>query len=332
MRGPVATQVSARGATVAWRLGETAEQALLVGRRTYRVGSPRDAVVRLTGLVPGRRYPYTVQAGGRIVARGSLRTAPPPTGRFRAAVFADHGTGGRGDGAVVRLAASWRPDVLVTPGDQVYPLTLDLLLEPNFFRPLRPLLRRAALVPALGNHEQLLSGGRTFLGALELRGAERWYLERYGSAALLVLDSDTSLAPGTAQGSFLARASAAAEHSCFRIAVLHHPPYAPSSDELAAGLRRNLLPVLRRHGFQLLLLGHVHAYERTVPVDGMTHVAVGTGGAEIGRVRWTTAPLAASSYGRFGALRLDVGPRVATGAFVTVDGAVRDRFTLRCRR
>ena len=49
-------------------------------------------------------------------------------------------------------------------------------------------------------------------------------------------------------------------------------------------------------------------------------------------MRWTTAPLAASSYGRFGALRLDVGPRVATGAFVTVDGAVRDRFTLRCRR
>jgi hypothetical protein len=331
VRGPVATQVTAHGATVAWRLGETADQTLRVGRRTFRVGTPRDAVVRLTGLVPGRRYPYAIQAGDRIVARGSLRAAPPPTGRFRAAVFGDHGTGGADQRAVVRRAASWRPDQRVTPGDQVYPLTLDLLLEPNFFQPLRPLLRRAALVPALGNHEQVLSGGRTFLGALELRGAERWYLERYGSAALLVLDSNTSLAPGTVQGRFLARAAAAAEHSCFRIAVLHHPPYAPSSDTLAAGLRRNLLPVLRRHGFQLLLLGHVHAYERTVPIDGMTHVAVGTGGAEIGHARWTTAPLAASSYGRFGALRLDVGPRVATGAFVTVDGTVRDRFSLRCR-
>ena len=113
--------------------------------------------------------------------------------------------------------------------------------------------------------------------------------------------------------------------------MLHHPPYAPSGDALAAGLRRDLLPVLRRHGFQLLLLGHVHAYERTRPLDGMTHVAVGTGGAEIGHVRWTTAPLAASSYGRFGALRLDVGPRVATGAFVTVDGVTRTRFSVRCR-
>ena len=117
-------------------------------------------------------------------------------------------------------------------------------------------------MPALGNHEQLALGARTFLRGSELRGAERWYLERYGSAALLVLDSNTSLAPGTAQGSFLARARRPPQDSCFRIAVLHHPPYAPSSDELAAGLRRNLLPVLRRHGFQLLLLGHVHAYER----------------------------------------------------------------------
>ncbi len=300
VRGPVATQVSARGATVAWRLGETAEQALLVGRRTYRVGSPRDAVVRLTGLVPGRRYPYTVQAGGRIVARGSLRTAPPPTGRFRAAVFADHGTGGDGQRAVVRLAASWRPDVLVTPGDQVYPLTLDLLLEPNFFRPLRPLLRRAALVPALGNHEQLLSGAAPSSGPWSCAAPSAGTWSATGRPRCSCWTPTPRWRPAPPRASFLARAAAAAEHSCFRIAVLHHPPYAPSSDELAAGLRRNLLPVLRRHGFQLLLLGHVHAYERTVPVDGMTHVAVGTGGAEIGHVRWTTArwrraPTAASA-------------------------------------
>ena len=114
--------------------------------------------------------------------------------------------------------------------------------------------------------------------------------------------------------------------------MLHHPPYAPHSEGIAPHLREHLLPVLRRHGFQALLLGHVHAYERSVPVDGMTHLTVGTGGASIGEYGESTVALAASTYGRYGALRLDVGPRVATGAFVTADGvSARDRFSVRCR-
>ena len=120
VRGPVATQVTRarrdRGLAAGPR---RPTQALLVGRRTYRVGAPRDAVVRLTGLVPGRRYPYAVQAGERIVARGSLRTAPPPAGRFRAAVFADHGTGGRrpaGRGAAGGRLAPGRPGHAGRPG------------------------------------------------------------------------------------------------------------------------------------------------------------------------------------------------------------------------
>ena len=93
---------------------------------------------------------------------------------------------------------------------------------------------------------------------------------------------------------------------------LHHPDVRAVDDTLAAGLRRDLLPGCGATASKLLLLGHVHAYERTVPVDGMTHVAVGTGGAEIGRARWTTAPLAAAPR-PLGALRLDVGPRWRPG-------------------
>jgi hypothetical protein len=288
-------------------------------------------VVRVRGLAPGRRYRYTVRAGGAVVARGSLRTAPLPSGRFRAVVYGDYGAGTPEQLAVARMATSWQPDLFIAPGDHVYPAAFDTLLEPNLFRPMRPLLRRAAFLPALGNHEEIAFGSRAFLNAFALRGAERWFLERYGSAAFLVLDSNTDLAPGTRQGRFLAAAVKQAARSCFRFAVVHHPPFAPPQEGIAPHLRRHLLPLLQRHGFQALFLGHVHAYERNVPVGGITHVTVGTGGAEINEGGQPTRPLAASVYGRFGALRLDVGPRTATGRFITVDGAVRDRFTLRCR-
>jgi hypothetical protein len=330
-RGPVITQVTPAGATIAWRLDAPAPQTLQIGRQTLPAGREANAVVRVRGLAPGRRYRYAVRAGGRVVARGSLRTAPLPGGRFRAVVYGDYGAGTAEQRAVARLATSWQPDLFVAPGDHVYPAAFDALLEHNLFRPMRPLLRRAAFIPALGNHEQYAFGSRSFLNAFELRGAERWYLERYGPAAFLVLDSNTDLAPGTRQGRFLARAARQAARSCFRFAVVHHPPFAPHEEGIAPHLRRHLLPLLQRHGFQAIFLGHVHAYERNVPVGGITHVTVGTGGAEINEGGESTRPLAASVYGRFGALRLDVGPRTARGDFVTVDGQVRDRFTLRCR-
>ena len=308
MRGPVATQATPGGATLSWRLDRDAAQTVTVGRRTLAAGDDADATVRIRGLVPGRRYGYVVRAGGRVEARGSFRTAPLPGGRFRAVIYGDYGSASADQEAVARMAAGWQPDLFVATGDHVYPLALDLLLERNLFRPMRPLLRRTAFVPALGNHEQIALGARAFLRAFALRGAERWYLERYGSAAFLVLDSNTDLSPGSPQGRFLARAARAAQGSCFRFAVLHHPPYAPHSEGIAPHLREHLLPVLRRYGFQALLLGHVHAYERSVPVDGITHLTVGTGGASIGEYGESTVPLAASVYGRYGALRLDVGP------------------------
>ena len=287
--------------------------------------------MRVTGLPAGRRLPYAIRTpAGTVLATGSLRTDPGPSGTFSAAAFGDYGDGGTGEAGVARLVTGWRPDVTVSTGDNVYLFAAGgFLLDPNVFTPLRDLFRQTAFVPALGNHDTFGDGGAAFLGAFALAGAERYYVQRYGSAAFVVLDSDSPVTPSSPQGRFLRAAIASTRDACFRIAVFHHPPFSPHSGPIAAGLRRYVAPLLERAGFQLVLLGHVHSYERTHE-GSTTYVTVGTGGATLGRYADSTLAPDRRIRGRHGALRLTVGPRRLVARFTTSDGRVLDRFARTC--
>jgi hypothetical protein len=58
---------------------------------------------------------------------------------------------------------------------------------------------------------------------------------------------------------------------------------------------------------------------------------VGTGGAPLSDdARKLTIPSARIVQGRFGALRVDVAGREARFRYETVDGRIRDRFSLAC--
>ena len=42
-------------------------------------------------------------------------------------------------------------------------------------------------------------------------------------------------------------------------------------------MRDLLAPILEEHGVQLVLSGHDHDYQRSVPIDGVTYVVSGAG-------------------------------------------------------
>jgi len=89
---------------------------------------------------------------------------------------------------------------------------------------------------------------------------------------------------------------------------------------------------VEKDGVQVVFVGHLHAYARSRPRHRVVYVAVGTGGASLDDdARKLTIPLARVVQGRFGALRVDVAGREARFRYVTVDGRVRDRFSLSCR-
>jgi hypothetical protein len=96
-------------------------------------------------------------------------------------------------------------------------------------------------------------------------------------------------------------------------------------------LRRTVVPLVERHGVQVVFEGHLHAYARSRLRRGVLYVAVGTGGAELEYdAADLTIPSARVVQGRFGALRVDVAGRRARFRYETVDGAVRDDFRIAC--
>lgn len=329
-RGPVAESVTQRSAVVSFRTS-VREHAFVVLRNGVRVdaGAGVDHVARLTRLAPGRRYRYTVEAGGAALADGTFRAAPARASRFTFAVVGDFGSGNANEEAVASLIESWHPDFVLTTGDNAYPLGSAALLDRDIFRPYATILREAAWFPALGNHDVKTNGGKPELRAFHSLGNERWYRFTWGNASVVVLDSTASVATGSPQLRF-AR-SAFESGSCFRFAAWHHPPWEPPVSRVSAGLRRAIVPLVEHGGIQVVFEGHLHAYARSRPHGGVLYVAAGTGGAELeDDAAALTIPSARVVQGHFGAVRVDVAGRTARVRYVTVDGRVRDAFRLGC--
>jgi tartrate-resistant acid phosphatase type 5 len=330
MRGPVAESVTQRSAVISFRttVRDHASVVLQNGVR-FDAGTGFGHVARLTHLTPGMHYRYTVEAHSDALAEGSFRAAPSRSAKFTFAVVGDFGSGTAHETSVASLIESWHPDFVLTVGDNAYPLGSPGLLDRDIFDPYAAVMRESSWFPALGNHDVKADGGRPELAAFHSLGKERWYRFTWGNAAVVVLDSDTSVAPASPQLRFARRALA--RRSCFRFAAWHHPPWEPPGRPISPGLRRTVVPLVQKDGVQVVFLGHLHAYARSRPRHGVVYVAVGTGGATLDYdARKLTIPSARIVQGRFGALRVDVAGREARFRYETVDGQVRDRFRLAC--
>lgn len=329
-RGPLAESVTQRSAVISFRTSAPEHGSVLL-QSGVRVdaGTGIGHVARLTRLAPGKRYEYTVEGASGALGTGAFRAAPVGASRFTFAVVGDFGSGTSDEAAVASLIESWHPDFVLTVGDNAYPAGSTDVLDRDIFHPYAAVMRESAWFPALGNHDVKADDGKPELEAFHSLGAERWYRFTWGNAAVVVLDSDTTVAPGSPQLRFARRALA--RRSCFRFAAWHHPPWEPPGRPLSPGLRDYIVPLVQQDGVQVVFVGHLHAYARSRRHHGVVYVAVGTGGATLDNdARKLTIPSARIVQGRFGALRVDVAGRDARFRYETVDGNVRDQFSLAC--
>lgn len=243
------------------------------------ISTANDPVVhRHTAVVDGLQAAttYTYRVGdGRSRHWGPpvrFTTAPEGPADFGFVYMGDAQNGLDTWGRLVRGAFRSRPDVAF------YLMAGDLVDRGNerddwddFFHNARGVFDRRTLVPVIGNHE--CQGGQPtlYLGqfALPRNGppdlpAERVYAFEYGNALFVVLDSNL---PPEKQTDWLEDRLRTSD-ARWKIVSYHHPAYSSAPNRDNVRLRELWTPVFDRHGVDLALQGHDHAYLRTHPIRG----------------------------------------------------------------
>jgi acid phosphatase len=115
----------------------------------------------------------------------------------------------------------------------------------------------------------------------------------------------------------------------WKVVVGHHPIYSSGFYGNDPGLQAKLAALMRKHGVQLYINGHEHNYERSVPIDGITYLVVGGGGASLRPVIPTAQSVRASSV--FSFAELEATPRELSITAWDRNGRQIDRGVLTSR-
>lgn len=287
------------------------------------------------GLEPGTTYTYRVGGEGAWSPWYTF-TTPLPPGSFDAFTVAIAGDS-RGAyerwGEVVAAMASHGPDFLLMSGDMVEVGTNQLEWA-AWFAGAGEVIAEIPLIPAHGNHEFLATN---YFAQFSLPHREQWFSFNYGTLTGVVLN-DSFVAPDEmehVEGGFIDEVFTDSP-SVWRLAMHHRPAYTVGRHDSDTKLRDYWSPRFDAHGVDLVLNGHNHLYERSVPIRGDQEVAAGegttylvTGGAGAPlytdpEAEWFNVvanPVEHYAIAEFGPDRVDVVVR-------DLDGTVIDQFSV----
>lgn len=237
-------------------------------------------------LGPGVRRHTQAQVRALTPAPGQI-AMPLREGSVRFAVIGDSGRGDEAQFAVARQMVAWRAkfpfDFVLMLGDNIYPPHAADDYVRKFEAPYRALLDAGVTFhAAIGNHDP---PGETDYPKFNM-GGQRYYTFRKGEARIaglagagvrfFALDSRTF---DPAQLRWLARELQHSE-SRWKICFFHHPLYTSGRyGSGAAALRASLEPLLVEGDVDVVLSGHEHFYERTVPQHGISYFISGGAGS-----------------------------------------------------
>ena len=253
----------------------------------------------------------SVNASMRFSDQFVFKAAPAPNSdpnrRTIAATFADHGTfelfGFKTVDKLVELYNNGdrvdRYDFVHVAGDLSYaglsapfvPLNVskedefehiwDLLAIQN-----QPVAARVPWMVSDGNHERFYDWA-AFKARFTMPSNSKdvdgydshgnfWYSYQYGNSRWISLDSEADLSESSPQISFLETALQAASANRERVpwvVVAIHKPMHCSAHGTPGGYADKLEGILNKYGVDLVVVGHMHAYERVHPVqDGQVTV------------------------------------------------------------
>jgi hypothetical protein len=266
----------------------TETKAILAERGADLAGRWWLHEVKLQGLAPSTCYAYEA-AGERLGRFCTARKSGEPT-RFAFIADTNPGLDDKAASSLLARIEAFQPDFSLHGGDMQY---YTSALEPYswWFGAMAPLFRSAPLWPAVGNHEmekpdEFEDYYTRFWGKIGLDNQEHAY--RFESAGIhfFSLNTEIDLKPGSPQLTWVAdQLPRAAQQPGFRFSVvfLHRPLVTCGDTGDLVPEREALLPLFQKHGVRLVLMGHLHGYER-FDLDGIPFVVAGGGGSRPGNV------------------------------------------------
>ncbi len=254
------------------------------------------------------------------------------------AVIGDYGTGDQIEGEVADLVKSWRPEFIITTGDNNYPsgsrATIDNAVGKfyhDFIFPYQGDFGEGAeqnrFFPSLGNHDWLTAGAGPYLEYFALPGNERYYDFTWGSLLqFFVLDSDPSEPDGVRSDSRQAawlEQRLTESNATWKIVYMHHPPFSSGRKGSIEYMRWNF----KEWEADAVLSGHDHYYERLIK-RRLVYFINGLGGDDIYEFDHPLAGSQVRYNADHGAMRVAATPHKITFQFITQAGEIIDTYEI----
>lgn len=253
------------------------------------------------------------------------------------AAIGDYGSGDQAEGDVANLVMSWKPDFIITLGDNNYPNGaadhIDQAVGQFFHSYIYPYVGSFGegadvnrFFPCLGNHDLQSDGGKPYFDYFTLPGNERYYDITWGPVHLFALDNVESEPDGVGASSQQAdwlKAGLAASTSAWDIVYMHYPPY---SSGLHGSTDWARWPY-GEWGASAVLAGHDHTYER-LEEGGLVYFVNGLGGGGIYYFPNVVEGSLVRYNGDYGALRIEATETYIRFEFITRGGEMVDSYEM----
>ncbi|MCZ2471483.1 metallophosphoesterase family protein [Aquirufa ecclesiirivi] len=399
VRGPYLQNFTSTSGVIRWRTDAPTDSRVYYGKELPRnAKSVHDArlttehEVKISGLQANQTYFYSI-AKLEKVSNQFVKTLPKPGSQQAIRIWAlgDFGTGSKNQLLVrdaVKDFVKEKPiDAWIWLGDNAYGSGKDVEYQKNVFEIYQEdFFPNTKLWPNPGNHDykdnpdsKKLAYYQNFTmpmngeaGGLK-SGTEAYYSFNMGNVHFVSVNSEetsedgTSIVDSTGQQAQWLKRDLAANKLPWTIVYFHEPPYSKGShdtdtDEEMTKVRQQIVPILERYRVDLVLAGHSHSYERTVPIrghlgqnesfdpnkhvfakeikpnhyvvdkssaQGTIYIVAGSGG-QLGKSQ-PSFPLKSSAFSTValgGSLVLDIAGKKLVGQWLGSDGKVHDAFSI----
>ena len=333
-RGPIVSNVTQTSITISWWTEKKSCTSIEYGETSsyqhVRQGSIQTSEhsISLDGLQPSTQYHYRVIAGD-TTDDYSFSTSVRPDEPFVFAAYGDTRMNHRIHTAVLKLIQQHHPLFALNTGDLVPSGTeADWNMYFTVLCSNTTVGQTLPVFSTVGNHEKNSSGYEQYLHLPHNnpQNSQLYYSFDCGSTHFIALNSTINYEPGSPQYNWFVEDAAQAATAKFRFVFLHHPVYSSFPHGSTEKVQQYLLPLFEQHHVQMVFSGHDHAYERTKPMNGVTYVVTGGGGAPLYDSKsdnsWTAYKEKAYHF-----CKLLMDSAQCTLYMIRLDGAIRDSIT-----